>query len=68
MNRWGNRPTPVPGRVGKMPDDASWDEREIAKLKELRADNMSARLIADRLNRTVKSVEAKIAELRAVRR
>jgi hypothetical protein len=68
VNRWGTKPPAPSVSKGKLPEDTPWSESELTTLRELRNDEMSARLIAGKLNRTVKSVDAKIAELRAIRR
>jgi hypothetical protein len=47
--------------------DDAWTPAELARLKAMRADNASTRLMSLHLHRTVKSIEAKLAELRATR-
>lgn len=66
MNRWGEKAAPVRESKSKV-DAAPWSEAELRQLRELRGDDMSARFISQKLNRTVKSVEQKLAELRSPR-
>lgn len=66
MSRWGKKAAPVRGSTSKI-DLAPWSDTELRQLREMRADDMSPRFISQKLNRTVKSVEEKLAELRAPR-
>lgn len=68
MNRWGRKPATESGSKARIADEEVWSERELRIVKEMRSDDTSARLIAQKLNRSIKSVEAQIAELRAGRR
>jgi hypothetical protein len=67
-NRWGTKPAAPRESKGKIGDSEPWTDDELARLREYRADGMSPRLVSEKLNRTLKAVEAKIAELKAVRR
>ena len=70
--RWGTAVANKPAKVveptkRRRTDDAPWTEQELADLRKLRADDTSSRLIALKLNRTKRAVEAKLLEMRASR-
>lgn len=68
--RWGEKQkrSVTEVRLPKTDTDEPWSEIELAQLRQMRAEDHSARLISLKLHRTLRSVNEKIEELRAPRR
>jgi IS30 family transposase len=66
--RWGSKEATANWHMPAKADSTSpWTEVELATLRQMRADGLSARLISQMLNRTQASVNDEIKRLCAPR-